>query len=71
MTLMKENDCVIAATYNGVPVIQLIGRLQSRDKTSEMQMAAAKCLTYLHRGGAITHDAEIIQLEVSFISAFI
>ena len=69
----RERDGVIgkiscclpfAATFNGVSVPQLIGSLQSRDKTSEMQMAAAKCLTFLHRGGAIPATDNIIALEV-------
>ncbi|KAK7113106.1 armadillo repeat-containing protein 8-like [Littorina saxatilis] len=54
---------VASATFNGVSVPQLIGKLQCRDKTSEMQMASAKCLTFLHRGGAISAKDRIIVLE--------
>lgn len=44
----------------------MLVRLRNRDKTSEMQMAAAKCLTYLYRGGALNANDPIIMLKVSF-----
>ncbi|XP_060084533.1 armadillo repeat-containing protein 8-like, partial [Ylistrum balloti] len=52
-----------AASYNGESISSLLVKLLTRDKTSEMQMAAAKCLTYLCRGGAITPQNPIIMLK--------
>lgn len=53
-----------SATYNGESIPNLLLRLLSRDKPSEMQMAAAKCLTYLCRGGAIPTHCPTIQNKV-------
>lgn len=55
---------VITATYNAEPIPNLFVKLLARDKTHEMQMAAAQCLTYLCRGGAISPDNPIIVLKV-------
>ena len=43
----------VIASYNGDPIPSMLMRLLLRDKTSEMQLAAAKCLAYLYRGGAM------------------
>ncbi|XP_048772840.1 armadillo repeat-containing protein 8-like isoform X4 [Ostrea edulis] len=63
--LCYENETVskatATATYNGESIPNLLLRLLSRDKPSEMQMAAAKCLTYLCRGGAIPTHCPTIQ----------
>ncbi|KAK7507963.1 hypothetical protein BaRGS_00000928, partial [Batillaria attramentaria] len=58
----NENVCkaIVTATFNGETVPNLIVKLLARDKTSEMQMGAAKCLTYLYRGGAIPATDRII-----------
>ena len=63
--------CSSAVTFNGTSVPDLINRLQSRSNTSEMQMAAAKCLTFLHRGNAIQADSPIIRLEVTIKNNFL
>lgn len=55
---------IFSATYNGESIPNLLLRLLSRDKPSEMQMAAAKCLTYLCRGGAIPTHCPTIQNKV-------
>ncbi|XP_064598318.1 armadillo repeat-containing protein 8-like [Liolophura sinensis] len=54
---------VATATYNAEPIPNLFVKLLARDKTHEMQMAAAQCLTYLCRGGAISPDNPIIVLK--------
>ncbi|XP_061163815.1 armadillo repeat-containing protein 8-like isoform X2 [Saccostrea echinata] len=63
--LCYENEMVAkataTATYNGESIPNLLLRLLSRDKPSEMQMAAAKCMTYLCRGGAIPTHCPTIQ----------
>ncbi|XP_076457218.1 armadillo repeat-containing protein 8-like [Babylonia areolata] len=41
---------VVKASVGEEGVLGMIRKLQSRDKTSEMQMAAAKCLAYVYRG---------------------
>ncbi|KAK3083010.1 hypothetical protein FSP39_011619, partial [Pinctada imbricata] len=51
------------ATYNGEAIPTLLVKLLARDKTSEMQMAAAKCLTYLCRGGALPPRSNIILMK--------
>lgn len=58
----NEDVCkaVATAVFNGESVPSLIVKLLGRDRTSEMQMAAAKCLTYLYRGGAIPATNRII-----------
>ncbi|KAL4217467.1 Armadillo repeat-containing protein 8 [Mactra antiquata] len=62
--LVKDNDenCIVVetASHNGEPVTSILGQLLTRDKTSEMQILAAKVLAYLCRGGAIDpHDPKI------------
>ncbi|XP_046342710.1 armadillo repeat-containing protein 8-like isoform X2 [Haliotis rufescens] len=65
--LCHQNDAVsqavASATYNGDPIPKLLIHLLARDKTSEMQMAAAKCMTYLYRGSAIEASNTIITLK--------
>lgn len=57
-------ELLSSATYNGDPIPKLLIHLLARDKTSEMQMAAAKCMTYLYRGSAIEASNTIITLKV-------
>ncbi|XP_041374245.1 armadillo repeat-containing protein 8-like [Gigantopelta aegis] len=61
----NENSAaqISTATYNGESIPKLLVRLLARDKTSEMQIAAAKCLTYLCRCGAIEADSPTIVLK--------
>ncbi|KAL5006183.1 hypothetical protein ScPMuIL_017341 [Solemya velum] len=54
---------IATATYNGQAIPSLLVRLLARDETSEMQMAAAKCLTFLCRGGAISPQENNIALK--------
>ncbi|KAL8588913.1 hypothetical protein ACOMHN_012951 [Nucella lapillus] len=49
---------VLKASVGNQRVVEMIRNLQSRDMTSEMQMAAAKCLTYLYRGESIEPDQQ-------------
>ena len=52
---------LFVASYNGDPIPSMLVRLLLRDKTSEMQLAAAKCLAYLYRGGAMdSRDPRIV-----------
>ncbi|CAG2231934.1 ARMC8 [Mytilus edulis] len=51
------------ATYNGESIPSLLVKLLARDKTSEMQMAAARCLTYLCRGGALQPSSNVIMFK--------
>ncbi|ESO98508.1 hypothetical protein LOTGIDRAFT_201652 [Lottia gigantea] len=54
---------VASATFNGEPIPSLLVKLMARNKTSEMQMASAKCLTYLYRSGGLTADNPLIPLK--------
>jgi hypothetical protein len=48
-------SAVIADTYfGGRRVIDILAQMLSRDKPPSMQLALARCLTYLHRANAIT-----------------
>lgn len=49
------------ASFGGLSVPELLVGLMSRDRPSEMQLASAKCLTYIHRAGAIAaEDSKIL-----------
>jgi len=47
---------VFVYSYGGKSMPDLLVLLMSRDKPSEMQLAAARCVTYLHRAGALTAE---------------
>ncbi|KAL1124505.1 hypothetical protein AAG570_001131 [Ranatra chinensis] len=47
---------IATASYGGKSVPEHLVGLMSRDRPSEMQLASARCLTYLHRAGAISAD---------------
>jgi hypothetical protein len=47
---------IINFSFGGKSVPDHLVGLMARDKPSEMQLAAARCLTYLHRAGSITAD---------------
>ncbi|XP_014290306.1 armadillo repeat-containing protein 8 isoform X1 [Halyomorpha halys] len=52
---------IATASFGGVSVPDLLVGLMSRDRPSEMQLASAKCLTYIHRAGAISaEDSKIL-----------
>ncbi|KAK6166385.1 hypothetical protein SNE40_023092 [Patella caerulea] len=57
------SHAVASATFNGEPIPSLLLRLIARNRTSEMQMAAAKCLTYLYRAGGLSAKNPIIPLK--------
>ncbi|XP_015908463.1 armadillo repeat-containing protein 8 isoform X2 [Parasteatoda tepidariorum] len=58
MSYQNEKVSELAATssHNGKSVPDILIGLMSRDKTTEMQLAAAKCMTYMCRAGAIPAD---------------
>lgn len=51
---------VATAMHNGRPVPNLLASCLARDKTTDMQMQAAKCLTYLSRAGAIEPSDQLV-----------
>ncbi|XP_036368290.1 armadillo repeat-containing protein 8 isoform X7 [Octopus sinensis] len=66
MCYQNEDVAQAIANYDngkGDTISEMLVRLRNRDKTSEMQMAAAKCLTYLYRGGALMANDPIIMLK--------
>jgi hypothetical protein len=63
--ILLFNVIYISASYNGESIPILLVKLLARDKTSEMQMAAARCLTYLCRGGALQPSDNIIMFKVN------
>lgn len=54
---------IAAATYQGTCLTQLMANLLARDKPYDVQMAAAKCLTYLCRVSVIHPQDNIIILK--------
>ncbi|XP_052236023.1 armadillo repeat-containing protein 8-like [Dreissena polymorpha] len=63
--IVRENgeNCVVALTamHNNVPLPDMLVQLMLRDRTSEMQIVAAKVLAYLCGGGALApQDPRII-----------
>ncbi|XP_071447494.1 armadillo repeat-containing protein 8-like [Hetaerina americana] len=55
------SSVVSTSSYGGKSVPDLLVTLMARDKPSEMQMGAARCLTYMHRAGAISaEDTKIL-----------
>lgn len=57
----KVSSVVSTSSYGGKSVPDLLVTLMARDKPSEMQMGAARCLTYMHRAGAIgAEDTKIL-----------
>ncbi|XP_039279175.1 armadillo repeat-containing protein 8 [Nilaparvata lugens] len=47
---------VATASYGGKAVPDIIVGHMSRQKPTEMQLASARCMTYLHRAGAVSSD---------------
>ena len=57
----KVSTTIATKSYGGKAVPDLLVDLMARDKPHEMQLAAAICLTFLHRAGALsTDDPKII-----------
>jgi hypothetical protein len=58
-------------SYGGKSVPDLLVGLMARDKPSEMQMAAARCITYMHRAGAISaEDPKILYRTLPCLVSF-
>lgn len=53
-------DSIADTSYKDVKVPDILVRLMSRDKPIDMQLEAARCLTNMHRAGAIAADAPIV-----------
>uniref|UniRef100_A0AAY4EW91 Armadillo repeat-containing protein 8 n=1 Tax=Denticeps clupeoides TaxID=299321 RepID=A0AAY4EW91_9TELE len=66
--LAYENTQVSMTLVNvlvdGEPLTQVFVRMMQRDKPIEMQLTAAKCLTYMCRAGAIRTDDSSIVLKL-------
>lgn len=52
----KVSAIVATSSFGGKSVPDLLVGLMARDKPSEMQMAAARCITYMHRAGAVSAE---------------
>ncbi|XP_046676020.1 armadillo repeat-containing protein 8-like [Homalodisca vitripennis] len=52
----KVSYTVITASFGGKSIPDLVVRLVERDRPTEMQLAAARALTNLHRAGALTAE---------------
>jgi len=52
MLIMLSLSC----SFGGKSVPDILVGLMARDRPSEMQMAAARCITYMHRAGAISAE---------------
>lgn len=65
LAAMSYQNCAVAAdiantAYKDSKIPTLLARLMSRDKPIDMQLEAARCLTNLHRAGAIpAHDSVV------------
>lgn len=46
----------VSCSFGGKSVPDLLVGLMARDKPSEMQMGAARCITYMHRAGAVSAE---------------
>lgn len=58
MCFQNSNVSAVVATasFGGKSVPDILVGLMARDKPSQMQMSAAKCVTYMHRAGAISAE---------------
>ncbi|XP_064646417.1 armadillo repeat-containing protein 8-like isoform X2 [Lineus longissimus] len=54
---------IVSANYKGETIPTMLVKLLARDKTSEMQMSAAKCLTYLCRASILDPQDPVIMLK--------
>lgn len=52
----RVSTAVSTASFGVKAVPDVVVGLMSRDRPTEMQLAAARCLTYLHRAGSIPAD---------------
>lgn len=57
----KVSEIVASSNYGGKSIPDILVCLMARDKTTEMQLAAAKCMTYIYRaGGLSSEDSRIV-----------
>ncbi|KAG1714932.1 Armadillo repeat-containing protein 8 [Nymphon striatum] len=57
----KVSKIVASTTFGGKCIPDILMSLLSREKTTEMQLAAAKCLTFIYRAGALkANDPRIV-----------
>ncbi|XP_059488558.1 armadillo repeat-containing protein 8-like isoform X2 [Neocloeon triangulifer] len=58
--IIFQNRCVAlaaaAASFGGKALPDLLTLLMAQDRPTSMQLASARCLTYLHRAGALSAD---------------
>jgi hypothetical protein len=58
-------------SFGGKSVPDILVGLMARDKPSEMQMAAARCITYMHRAGAVSaEDPKILYRTLPCLVSF-
>ncbi|XP_070387371.1 armadillo repeat-containing protein 8-like isoform X4 [Dermacentor albipictus] len=57
----KVSQALVVSSYGGRTVPDILVTLMARDKPTEMQLAAAKCMTFLSRAGAVhSEDPRIV-----------
>jgi len=49
----EVSTCIVTTSFGDKAIPDLLANLMGRDKSSKMQLGVAKCLTYLHRAGAL------------------
>lgn len=52
----KVSELAASSSFDGKSVPDILVSLMSRDRTTEMQLASAKCMTYMFRSGALQAD---------------
>nr|XP_037282676.1 armadillo repeat-containing protein 8-like isoform X5 [Rhipicephalus microplus] len=58
---LKVSQALVVSSYGGRTVPDILVTLMTRDKPTEMQLAAAKCMTFLSRTGAVhSEDPRIV-----------
>ncbi|XP_037504417.1 armadillo repeat-containing protein 8 isoform X4 [Rhipicephalus sanguineus] len=58
---LKVSQALVVSSYGGRTVPDILVTLMARDKPTEMQLAAAKCMTFLSRTGAVhSEDPRIV-----------
>lgn len=57
------SDIVCATSFQGKPILDILTSLVSRSKPAAVQLAASRCLTFIHRSGSCalkTNDTQIV-----------
>ncbi|GAB6019062.1 Armadillo repeat-containing protein 8 [Chamberlinius hualienensis] len=52
----KVSSTAVTCSYDGKSIPDILVDLLARDRPPNMQLAASKCLTYIHRAGAVSAD---------------